>query len=64
MAFPTTSPTTIVAEGRQARYRGDAESANPYPSGSEEHALWIKGWQKPDGAEAEAHLKDATTRPV
>ncbi|HEX8416809.1 MAG TPA: Rmf/CrpP family protein [Methylobacterium sp.] len=64
MAFPSTSPTTILAEGRQARYRGDAEGANPYPPGSEEHGLWLKGWREPDGAEAEAHLKGAATRPV
>jgi hypothetical protein len=54
MAFPSTSPTAILDEGRGARYRGDPESANPHPQGSEEHALWLRGWQVPDGSQAEA----------
>jgi hypothetical protein len=54
MAFPSTSPTALLDEGRGARYRGDPESANPYPADSEEHRLWLRGWQVPDGSQAEA----------
>lgn len=35
-------------EGRHARDRGDPSSANPYPSDTEEHATWKRGWEMPD----------------
>ncbi|MBY0294940.1 MAG: hypothetical protein K2X71_02715 [Methylobacterium sp.] len=48
-----TSSAALFDQGRHARYRGDPETANPYPAGSEPHAKWLEGYRYPDGREAE-----------
>ncbi|WP_373875232.1 hypothetical protein, partial [Methylorubrum podarium] len=58
MSFPERSPASVAKEGREARYRGDPESANPYPEGSEEHAVWKRAWETPDGEAAEREAPD------
>jgi hypothetical protein len=30
--------------GFKARQRGEDQTANPYPPGSEQHARWVAGW--------------------
>jgi len=55
--MPTShSPTTVSAEGRHARERGDPITANPYPEGSDAHRTWERGYRMPD---AEAHETSA-----
>ncbi len=54
MSFPEKSLAAVVDEGRHARYRGDPITANPYPDGSRENAVWKKAWEAPDGDEAKA----------
>ncbi|PXW61392.1 hypothetical protein [Methylobacterium sp. B4] len=48
MSFPETSLASVATEGRQARYRGDPATANPYPEGSEDHAVWKRAWETPE----------------
>ncbi|MER2264188.1 ribosome modulation factor [Methylobacterium oxalidis] len=48
MPLSSLSPATAREEGRHARDRGDPAEANPYPEGSEAHALWQRGWEQPD----------------
>lgn len=49
-------------QGRHARYRGDPETANPHPAGSEQHAKWLEGYRYPDGREAERDGEAIGTR--
>ncbi|MFF8799355.1 MULTISPECIES: hypothetical protein [unclassified Methylobacterium] len=58
MSFPETSLASVATEGRQARYRGDPATANPYPEGSEDHAVWKRAWETPDGEAAEREAPD------
>ena len=60
MTFPARSPAAVSVEGRHAFDRGDPVEANPYPDGSEEHALWKRGWLVPDGERGDASEPDAS----
>lgn len=51
MVFPERSAAVLRQEGRHARDRGEPESANPYPEGSEEYITWSRGWQQLEGEE-------------
>ena len=53
MLDPSKSPVELFEQGRHARYRGDAETANPHPAGSPEGAKWLEGYRYPDGRDAE-----------
>ena len=53
VSAPEQSLASVAREGREARYRGDPESANPHPDGSEAHAVWRRAWEIPDGESAE-----------
>ncbi|AWI91787.1 hypothetical protein C0214_20650 [Methylobacterium sp. DM1] len=59
MSAPEQSLASVAKEGREARYRGDPESANPHPEGSEAHAVWRRAWQMPDGEAAEREAPDS-----
>lgn len=48
MTISDRSPTAISDEGRHARDRGDPVTANPYPSGSDAHRTWERGYHMPD----------------
>ena len=61
MAFPNDSPIDISEAGRHARERGDPRNANPYPEGSQEHAIWDRGYGMPDG-ESEPQADDKPPR--
>ena len=58
MSFPEKSLASVAAEGRQARYRGDPATANPYPEGSEDHAVWRRAWEVPEGEASEREAPD------
>lgn len=58
MSFAERSLASVAKEGREARYRGDPVSANPYPEGSEDHAVWKRAWEMPDGEAAEREAPD------
>lgn len=59
VSAPEQSLASVAKEGREARYRGDPESANPHPEGSEAHAVWRRAWQMPDGEAAEREAPDS-----
>ncbi len=42
-----------VKAGMDARGRGEAVTACPYPDGSGERVQWLEGWHKPDLGEPE-----------
>ena len=48
MSLSDTSPSTVSREERYARDREDPASANPYPAGSDEHAIWRRAYETPD----------------
>lgn len=58
VSFPETSLASVAKDGREARYRGDPASANPYPEGTENHAVWQRAWETPDGEAAEREAPD------
>jgi hypothetical protein len=60
VTLSTRSPASISDEGRHARDRGDPVTANPYPTGSDEHRIWERGYRIPD-AEAQAATPKAGT---
>lgn len=44
--FPDIEPGNelCIAEGYEARDAGRPMTDNPYPEGSQAHAMWIEGW--------------------
>ncbi|CAX26281.1 MAG: hypothetical protein MIN69_07170 [Methylorubrum extorquens] len=59
MSLPDQSLAAVAKEGREARYRGDPATANPYPEGSDAHAVWQRAWEMPDGEAAEREAPDS-----
>ena len=44
-----------LAEGMEAYGRGVRREECPYPEGSEERTLWLKGWEEASGPEPEGN---------
>lgn len=61
MSAPEQSLASVARDGREARYRGDPDSANPHPEGSEAHAVWRRAWETPEGEAAERESPERRT---